>query len=79
MIKFTRGGITNPGTGEYKDIVVKAVTPNSLKDILIGGGMVIMGITYLTVTAFKNGSKSFEDAELKAMYDLGLLGISETK
>lgn len=38
MIKFKQGNIGNPRTGEYKDIVVKAATPNSLKDILIGGG-----------------------------------------
>lgn len=79
MIKFTRGGVTNPETGVYKDIIVKAATPNSLKDILIGGSMVLMGVTYLTVTAFKNGSKAFEDAELRALAEAGLLGVSETK
>lgn len=79
MIKFTRGGVTNPETGVYKDIIVKAAAPNSLKDILIGGGMVLIGITYLTVTAFKSGSKAFEDAELRALAEAGLLGVSETK
>ena len=79
MINFKRGGVTNPETGVYKDIVVKAKAPNSLKDILIGGGMVLVGMTYLTVTAFKNGSKAFEDAELKALAEAGLLGISEPK
>lgn len=44
MIKFKQGGITNPLTGEYKDIIVKAAAPNNLKDILIGGSMVLMGI-----------------------------------
>ncbi len=79
MIKFTRGGVTNPETGVYKDIVVKAAGPNSLKDILIGGSMVLIGITYLTVTAFKNGSKAFEDAELRALAEAGLIGTSDSK
>lgn len=79
MIKFKQGGVTNPLTGEYKDIVVKAVAPNNLKDILIGGSMVLIGITYLTVTAFKNGSKAFEDAEFKTLTDLILTEISDSK
>ena len=35
MIKSIYGPITNPKTGESKDILVK-VKPNDLKDILIG-------------------------------------------
>ena len=73
MIKFTRGSVTNPTTGVTKDIVVKSMTSNNLKDILIGGGIVLAGITYLTVTAFQNGAKKFEAAELKALSDAGLL------
>lgn len=52
MIKFKQGGITNPVTGVGKDIVVKSVTPNNIKDALIGGGIVLIGIIYLTSTAF---------------------------
>lgn len=72
MIKFKQGYVTNTTTGATKDIVVKAVTPNTLKDILIGGAVVLMGITYLTVTAFKNGSKKFEEAEFQALSDADL-------
>lgn len=72
MIKFTRGGVTNPNTGEYKDIVVKAASPVSLKDAMIGGFWLLAGITYLTVTAFKNGAKAMEDAELRALIDCDL-------
>ena len=72
MIKFKQGYITNK-EGLTKDIVVKAATPNTLKDALIGGGLVLLGVTYLTVTAFKNGAKKFEDAEFQALSDLGLI------
>lgn len=72
MIKFKQGFITNSKTGVGKDVIVKAATPNKLKDILVGGGMVMMGITYLTVTAFRHGSEKYEEAELKAFSDLDL-------
>lgn len=73
MINFKQGSITNPKTGVTKDIVVKAVAPNNLKDIIIGGGMVLVGIVYLTLTAFKNGSRKFEAAECKTLSDLDLM------
>ena len=73
MIKFKQGFITNPETGMTKDVVVKTVTPNNFKDILVGGGMVLIGITYLTVTAFRHGSEKFEEAELRTLSDLDLL------
>lgn len=71
MIKSIYGPITNPKTGESKDILVK-VKPNDLKDILIGGSLVVAGIAYLTVTAFKNGSNAFEIAEFNTLKDLDL-------
>lgn len=72
MIKFTRGGIGS-SDGTMHDIVVKAKAPNTLKDALIGGGMVLAGVVYLTYTAFKGGALAFEKAELKAMYDAGVI------
>ena len=51
----------------------KTITGNKLKDILIGGGITLIGITYLTVTAFKNGCYTFEAEELQTMIDLGLI------
>lgn len=71
MIKSIYGPITNPKTGKSKDILVKC-KPNSLKDILIGGSLVAVGIAYLTVTAFKNGSNAFEIAEFNTLKDLDL-------
>lgn len=61
MLKFNKGWIGN-NEGIKKDIVVKAVSPNTLKDSLIGGCIVLIGITYLTITAFKNGMDKYEDA-----------------
>lgn len=72
MIKFKQGSISNLA-GESKDIMVKAKLPNNVKDILIGLVLVGTGITYLTVTAFKNGSTHFEMAEYKTMVDLGVI------
>lgn len=38
MIKSKFGPITNPKTGMSKDIVINALSKESLKDILIGDG-----------------------------------------
>ena len=77
MIKFTQGSIGGAfgsrNEGKNFDIVVKAAAPNKLKDALIGGGMVMAGIAYLTYTAFKHGAKQFEKAELYAMYNAGVI------
>lgn len=72
MIKFKQGYLKNMD-GVQKDIVVKAAAPNGLKDALIGGGLVLMGVTYLTYTAFKRGSKAFEIAEYNTMVELDIV------
>lgn len=72
MIKFKQGSISN-SCGNTKDIIVKAASPNKLKDIIIGGGAILVGIAYLTRTAFRNGSKAFDEAETETLYDLGLI------
>lgn len=72
MIKFTQGDIGSKD-GRWVDIVVKASAPNGLKDMLIGGSIVAIGITYLTYTAFRNGSKAFERAELYALREAGCI------
>lgn len=73
MIKFKQGYIANM-KGESKDIIVKAALPNKLKDIAIGGAISLVGIVYLTYTAFRNGSVAFERAEYETMEDLGIFG-----
>jgi hypothetical protein len=72
MIKFTQGSISDLD-GVTKDVVVKSALPNNLKDVLIGGGLVLVGIAYLTTTAFRNGSEKFEEAEYNTMVDLGII------
>jgi hypothetical protein len=72
MIKFKQGWIET-AEGVRKDIVVKSAGPNTLKDALIGGAIVLVGIAYLTVTAFTNGAKRYEDAEFKTMEELELI------
>lgn len=72
MIKSKFGPITNPITGMTKDIVINALSRKSLKDILIGGGIMMVGITYLTLSTFKNGAMAFEEAEYKTLEELDL-------
>ena len=72
MIKFKQGELKNM-EGTIKDIVVKSATPNKFKDMIVGGGIVLVGIAYLTITAFRYGSEKFEEAEYKAMVNLGII------
>ena len=72
MIKFKQGYITSK-EGIMKDIVVKTAAPNKFKDILIGGLLLTAGVAYLTTTAFRYGSKKFEEAEIETLGALNLL------
>lgn len=76
MIKINLGDITNPDTMVKKEIVVRAARANNLKEMLIGGSLIFLGISYLTVAAFKNGVRAYEDVEMKTLSDLGLLDDS---
>lgn len=71
MIKFKVGNIGNMN-GDFKDIVVKTAIPNKIKDVVIGGGLVLLGVAHLTATAFKNGAKKGLEAETETMRDLGI-------
>lgn len=73
MINFKHGTITNTETGMTKDIVVKAAYPNTIMDTIIGGSIILVGIAYLTITAFKNGVQAFDAAECKTLSELNLL------
>ncbi len=72
MIEFKQGELKNM-EGTIKDIVVKSATPNKFKDMIVGGGIVLVGIAYLTITAFRYGSEKFEEAEYKTMVNLGII------
>lgn len=73
MIKMNFGSIGNYETGKYEDIIVKATWPNSIKDILIGGSLIVAGTIYLAITAFKNGAKTYEKAEFDVLEKQGLI------
>ena len=72
MIKSKFGPITNLKTGEAKYIIVNSLSLKSFRDILIVGGIVIISITYLTLSSFKNGALAFEEAEFKTLEELNL-------
>lgn len=78
MIKFKQGSVTNPKTGVTTDIVVKAPTTNKVRDILIGGGLILVGVTHLTRTAFRRGAVAYEVAEFVALKDADLIGEVES-
>lgn len=72
LMKFKQGAIGTKN-GDWQDIMVKAAMPNKCKDIVIGGGVVLAGIAYLTTTAFKHGAKAFEAAEYNTLDDAGYI------
>lgn len=72
MMKTTYGSVINPKTWIEKDITVKT-HQNSLKDILIGGCVIVAGVAYMTISAFKNGSMAYMNAEEKALDEAGLI------
>lgn len=72
MIIYKSGPIDNL-KGASKDIDVRfSDSKNGLRDVLIGGGLVLIGVVYLTVTAFRNGAQAFDQAEYDTMDELGL-------
>lgn len=72
MIIYKSGPIDNlKGASKYIDVRFSD-SKNGLRDILIGGGLVLMGVAYLTVTSFRNGAQAFESAEYDTMDELGL-------
>lgn len=70
-IKF--GVLTRVDGGAIEDIIVKSTLPNKVKDILIGGGMTLLGVGYLCYTAFKNGVEETANAEQRAYKNAGYL------
>lgn len=74
MIKFNQGYVINETNGQRRDIVVKAAGANTFKEMLLGGGLILAGIAYLTAAAFKRGAQKYEDAEFQALCDAGLVG-----
>lgn len=77
MFKYNYGRITNPKTGESTDVIVNGMKPNTVKDVLIGGGLVAMGIYYLTTAAFRHGSDEHYEADTKALLECCLVKETE--
>lgn len=72
MIIYKGGPIDNL-KGASKSIDVRfSDSKNGLSDVLIGGGLMLIGVVYLTVTAFRNGAQAFDQAEYDTMDELGL-------
>lgn len=72
MFKLDHGWIENPETGERKQIVVNVFNQKGIKNLLIGGGITIFGITYIAISQFRNGAYSYEEAEYKTLENLEL-------
>lgn len=73
MFKTKYGPITNFKTGASKDIIVNFCNSKNVKHILISGGIMLVGMTYLAISTFKTGSDAFENAEFTTLKDLGLI------
>ena len=73
MFKTIHGPITNPKTGESKEISVNFLTSKNAKSAVIGISLILLGTAHLCITMFQNGSKAFEEAELETLDSLGLL------
>ena len=71
MMKTNYGGVSNAENTIHKSIDVETVPVNSLKDALIGGGLTLLGIAYIAITSFKNGSKAYGIAETNALHGVG--------
>lgn len=72
MFKFKGGPITNPKTNQTKDVIA-VISKTDVKDILIGGSLIIAGTIYLVGTSFRNGAKAYDLAEYNTLKELGLI------
>lgn len=73
MIKFKQGWVGTTDGANKVDILVKSTLPNKVWDIVIGGGLILTGVCYLAVTAFKNGAEAYEIAETQGLKAIGVL------
>lgn len=73
MIKFKQSSLCRSDGSYGADIIVTARSPVKIRDAVIGGSLIISGIIYLIVRAFKNGATAYEVAELKALAKIGAI------
>ena len=70
-IKF--GDLARVDGGATEEIIVKSSLLSQTKDILIGGGMSLLGVGYLCCAAFVNGVRETQNAEQRAYKNAGYL------
>lgn len=76
MLHLNYGDISTEDQSRTEEIDV-SLKPSSIKDLLIGGALVITGIGYLVAKAFKHGSDEYYKSELKAQSRLGIIDLPE--
>ena len=79
MIKKVLGDVWTLDKAKKADVVLKAAFPNNLKQMLIGGSLIISGIVYLTVGAFINGAVKSLEAEDEALEEIGCINSIKTE
>lgn len=66
------GNVVNPETNATEEVeldIIKALKP---KTLLIGGGLIAAGFTYICLSSYKNGADAFMNAEVVALAKAGL-------
>ena len=79
MMKTNYGSVMSRDMTVTKEIEVKTIPVNNLKDVIIGGGLALLGIAYIAVTSFKNGSKAYGVAEIDALHGVGAIDDNDAK
>ncbi len=73
MIKFKQSSLCRSDGSYGTDIIVTAKLPVKVRDAVIGGSLIVSGILYLTIRAFKNGAMAYEVAEMNALAKIGAI------
>lgn len=70
--KVNLGYIRTLDNTKKADIIAKSFLPTKVKDLLIGGGLVLLGGGYLLAKAFSNGANEAMHAQYDAEEECGL-------
>ena len=74
-MKLDFGNVGSTDGTKYSSIICKSATGLKIKDLLIGGGLIISGILYISKMAYKHGANAFYVSETKALNEVGVLDI----
>ena len=72
-MKFRQGRVSATDNYDWQEIIVTTKAPNKVKEVLIGGGLIISGVSYLTYKAFRNGASAFDDAQTDALKKINVI------